>query len=518
MLTKTNLTTAFLLVAGIALMGVGRAEVSMPLLFCGQVLTLLGSRQSGLKVLVGLGFSALMISASLVFYGSAHELFGGTGRFLVAMAVGTALNLVGWLVDRWAVPRLPRWAAPLVFPAIRTPIEVAAALAGPYGVWGSFAAPAAGLWPISGLVALGGFSLLSFVLLWLASSSALFWQGAVFVRRSRPWLVLAPCLVVLLVANVVLAAISPKPGPVVRVGAVAAPELSQAYTSRSYDQLEAYGHGTLDPSVTAALRAASLDTATQTLRAVEQAADRGARIVYTGEGDVKVLDLDLPLVEQMASRTARAHGIWLGLGVHEFRRAQRPLANMILLFAPDGRLASQYEKTHPIGDEASQMLIGDGHPGGAQTPMARIAGVICYDTEFLSYTRSIARAGADILFAPSNDWPQIASIRAAVTRFRALETGMALVRPTRNGVSEIVAPDGRILASAPYDASQGVVLVANVPARAVPTLYARLGDWPGAASLLLLCVLCLGAAWGGYRARAAPQNATSRSTSGSRLK
>jgi len=107
----------------------------------------------------------------------------------------------------------------------------------------------------------------------------------------------------------------------------------------------------------------------------------------------------------------------------------------------------------------------------------------------------VARDGADILFAPSNDWREIASIRAAVTQFRALETGMALVRPTRNGVSEIVAANGSLLARAPYDAQKGVVLVADVPTRGTPTAYARLGDWPGVASFILLIALCGWARW-----------------------
>jgi apolipoprotein N-acyltransferase len=135
------------------------------------------------------------------------------------------------------------------------------------------------------------------------------------------------------------------------------------------------------------------------------------------------------------------------------------------------------------------MRIGTAPPDIVQTPMAKIAGVICYDTEFVSFTRAVARAGADILFAPSNDWPQIAIMRAAVTRYRALETGMALVRPTRNGVSEIISADGRVLAQSPYDPNTGTVLVADIDARAIPTVYTQGGDWPGGAALLLLIIL-----------------------------
>ncbi len=219
-----------LLVLGIALTGLGRAQVFMPVLFLGQVLTLLGSRQCGWRVLAGIGCPVLMISTSLVFLGSAYDLFGGLDRYLMAMAFATALNLGAWLIDQWAVGRLPGFAAPLVFPAVRIPIEVAAAFGGPLGLWGSFAAPAAGLWPISGLVAYGGFSLLSFVLLWLASSIAYFWHGLLVDQRPTSWRVLIPCLSVLTFCNIALSWGSPAVDHI-RVAAIAAPQLSRAYSA-----------------------------------------------------------------------------------------------------------------------------------------------------------------------------------------------------------------------------------------------------------------------------------------------
>lgn len=492
-----RLGPAVLMVAGAALMGIGRAEVMMPLLLVGQVLMLIGVRRSPAALVAAVGAPALMLSASLVFLGSAEVLFGGVGRYLAVVGVGTLLFLGSWLVDRWAGPRLPRWAAALVFPAIRVPIEVAGALGGPTGVWGSMAAPAAGLWPLSGIVAIGGFSLLSFMLLWLASSSAYFWEDLFERGRAQAWKTLAPCVLALVALNAALS-VAPPHATSVRVGSVAAPQTSETYLP---DWLSAYGADRLASAQIERLRPQLTESVTQTLRLVELAAGQGARIVYTAEGDAKMFDSDRPRMEAMAGRVARAHGIWLGLGVHEYRRQARPLANMILLFAPDGTLVSSYEKTHPIGNEVAFMIVGRSPPVAVHTPYGEIAGVICYDTEFLAFTRQVARTGADILFAPSSDWPAIAKLRGEMTRFRTLETGMALVRPTHAGVSEIIAPNGRVLARAPYDPRKGVVLVANVPTPGRTTLYARVGDWPAAASLVILLLLC---GWAFTRARAHP--------------
>jgi apolipoprotein N-acyltransferase len=56
-------------------------------------------------------------------------------------------------------------------------------------------------------------------------------------------------------------------------------------------------------------------------------------------------------------------------------------------------------------------------------------------------------------------------------------------------VSEIVAPDGRLLAVERYDGARGTVLVADVPTRGRATVYAAAGDWPATGSLALLVLL-----------------------------
>ena len=74
-----------------------------------------------------------------------------------------------------------------------------------------------------------------------------------------------------------------------------------------------------------------------------------------------------------------------------------------------------------------------------------------------------------------------------MARFRALEAGRYLVRATSNGVSAIIAPDGRVTARAP----QFVPDVLRGSARPYTGLtpYARTGNWP----VLLLCALSLAA-------------------------
>ena len=72
-------------------------------------------------------------------------------------------------------------------------------------------------------------------------------------------------------------------------------------------------------------------------------------------------------------------------------------------------------------------------------------------------------------------------------RVRAIEEGLPLVRAANTGISAVVDPLGRIIASLPLGA-QGV-LDAPLPQPVAPTLYARFGD--GLAGLLVAIALVL---------------------------
>lgn len=63
-----------------------------------------------------------------------------------------------------------------------------------------------------------------------------------------------------------------------------------------------------------------------------------------------------------------------------------------------------------------------------------------------------------------------------MARMRARETGRYLLRATNTGVSAIIAPDGRLLATAPQFATE--VVRAAVQPLAGATPYVRVGNWP----------------------------------------
>jgi apolipoprotein N-acyltransferase len=110
---------------------------------------------------------------------------------------------------------------------------------------------------------------------------------------------------------------------------------------------------------------------------------------------------------------------------------------------------------------------------------ARFATPICFEDSFGSVTREFALRGAELFVNLSNDsWAHSLSAQyqhLAISVFRAVETGRAIVRSTASGQTCAIAPSGAILAmAAPFT---GTTLTVEVPLERRITLYTRFGDW-----------------------------------------
>jgi apolipoprotein N-acyltransferase len=121
----------------------------------------------------------------------------------------------------------------------------------------------------------------------------------------------------------------------------------------------------------------------------------------------------------------------------------------------------------------------------------RIATPICYEAVRPEFVRRMVRdADPHLLVTLANDaWfgdSHEPWLHLALARLRAVEHRRFLVRSTNSGVSAIVDPLGRVVASTRLLAADA--LRATVHPLAGRTVYARLGDWPGwlAAALVVL--------------------------------
>lgn len=132
-------------------------------------------------------------------------------------------------------------------------------------------------------------------------------------------------------------------------------------------------------------------------------------------------------------------------------------------------------------------------PGPATQPPLHVAGLklgetICYEDSYAAEQLAVLK-DADVLVNVSNDaWYGDSSAphqHLEITRMRALEAGRWMMRATNNGISALIAPDGRVVARTKQFVPE--ILKGTVTPYAGLTPYARLGNYP----VLLLCVVAL---------------------------
>lgn len=481
------MSAGMLLAIATALLVAGRLTVSALFTLAGTIALLVYTRRCATWRGTALVIPVIAGSAIAGFYGAAI-VFGGWPRFVVAMTVA---GIVGWamfVVDRAIVHRVSGLAGTLAFPAVRVPVEFALSLAGPFGAWGSLAA-LFGAWPgIDALASVGGVPLVSAWLSWIASLTASALTSplqspshSTSQSTSRRRAALAASLVLVATGAGLIRHRMHEASPTVRVAMITLPEAPFRGIAQLRDGVVAADRATL---------AAAIARANDSLFALSaRAADSGAKIIAWSEENAAVMAADESALLLRGQAFARARGVYLAIAYAAVDPSRsRPVDNRLALLTPEGTLGWSYRKRHPVADETSTMLIGDGTIPVLATPYGRIAGVICYDTDFPRDVRRALGDRADVLLAPSNDWAGIADVRAVNTRYRAMELGVTLVRPTSHGVSEAVDARGGVIAERSYGRGDAVLL-AEIPVRGVATWYRHAGDVTPAAMLALLLSL-----------------------------
>ena len=225
-------------------------------------------------------------------------------------------------------------------------------------------------------------------------------------------------------------------------------------------------------------------------RLVRDAASQGATYIQTPEMTGAIVrdrearnslftteDRD-PIVAASA-RLAAELGIFLHIGSTAILRADGKLANRALLFAPDGKIVTTYDKIHmfdvDLANGESWRESAAYEPGRegvvADLPFAKLGFAICYDLRFPQLFRAEALAGADVLTVPAAFTRQTGEAHWHVLlRARAIENGAFVIAAAQGGLHEdgretyghslIVDPWGRVLAEAAHD--EPAVIVAEI--------------------------------------------------------
>jgi len=406
------------------------------------------------------------------------------GIYLFALA-GLA-TMVSYGADRLLARRIGGLVGTLVFPATDTALSFLASIASrdAFATFGAAAYTQASELALVQLVSVTGLWGLGFLIAWLAPVANDLWEHRFDPRQvRRGTAVFAAVLAAVLLFGGARLALFPPAAPTVRVAGLAPDRaLSDAVAAAPL------GPRPLPAATRAAIRRRYLDPLAEDLFArTRQAARGGAKIVAWSEAAAFVFKEDEAALIGRARAVARQQRIYLQVGLVSLLPTDRypAVEDRAILLDPAGTLVWDYPKATQTLDDGNRP--GPGIVPTVDTPYGRLATVICFDADFPGLVRQAGKARADILLVPSSDWREVAEVHSRMAVFRAVENGVALVRPTRQGTSLASDHQGRLLGyKRDYFVGADHTMVVNVPTQGTPTLYARLGDGVG-----WLCVLGL---------------------------
>ncbi|CAL78568.1 Putative nitrilase/cyanide hydratase family protein (carbon-nitrogen hydrolase) [Bradyrhizobium sp. ORS 278] len=193
----------------------------------------------------------------------------------------------------------------------------------------------------------------------------------------------------------------------------------------------------------------------------EQAAASGAKLIVTPEmGTTGYCWYDraevAPYVEKVPGSTthrfaslARRHDCYIVIGMPEVDDDDI-YYNSAVLIGPDG-VIGRHRKTHPYISEPKWAAAGDLHNQVFETPIGRIALLICMDIHFVETARLMALGGADIICHISNWLAERTPAPYWISR--AFENSCYVIESNRwglertvqfSGGSCVIAPDGSL--------------------------------------------------------------------------
>ncbi len=231
------------------------------------------------------------------------------------------------------------------------------------------------------------------------------------------------------------------------------------------------------------------------LNLVEEAAHQGARLIVLPEMATtgycwNSREEIAPYVEAVPGpTTARFHELavrydcYIACGLPEVDPTTNVYYNTLVLVGPQGLIGS-YRKIHSYLAEPRWARDGDQGFPVWETPLGRLAGVICMDAMYFESVRIPALHGADVILFPTN-WLE-EQCPSSWWMARALENGVYFLAANRSdiergiefsGGSCILDPDGSIQAY--IDDGEGIVY------GEVDLARARAKDWPHQESELL---------------------------------
>jgi apolipoprotein N-acyltransferase len=452
------------------------------------------------KPFLGLFIGWLVVN--LVALVSWHGLVPAPGvfYFIVVVAIFSFL-FVPYIVDRLLTPRLDGYKSVLVLPLAAASIEYLYSILFPWGTWCTIPYSQSGSLPLLQLLSLTGMWGVTFLVYWFASTVNWVWEKHFDWKLTRQAvLIYAVVFMAILSYGLIRMNFFRPPSALVRTASLGrlpskATQIYESYVNR-IASANPSSATVSDEDIDNVLRASMKEIQDELFSVSAKEAQAGAKIIIWAENSAPVLKQDKSALvgeEQIINRGkqfASKENVYLGMSLQVVYNPKVLLDNRFVLVAPDGVIALDYFKAHPIFPAESSVTLNR----STQIPLTatqygRLSVVICHDMDFHRLLQQAGRASSDIVFDPSADWKDIDPFHTQMAKFRAIEQGFSMVRPTYKGLSMATDYQGSVLSVMDYYQSNDGRMISYVPTQGVATLYSKIGDifaWLCIASLFYL--------------------------------
>lgn len=201
-----------------------------------------------------------------------------------------------------------------------------------------------------------------------------------------------------------------------------------------------------------------------------EAAAQGAQILYTPEMMFN-FDPQKEYTEQLRA-IARETGAYSFISYSVVKEGE-PWRNEAVLLTPQGEFQAVYGKNHAFGEPPSAMR---GVYPVYETPLGRLATLICHDANYTDVARKLAANGAQIIAAPIHEFGGFGEQFWTNALFRGVENHNAVVVTGAATVAAIINGDGSLVALDTDSDGSRLTLVGDVTLGNGRTLYTSIGD------------------------------------------
>jgi apolipoprotein N-acyltransferase len=393
--------------------------------------------------------------------------------FYLPFILGLPMGLI-FFIDRVLYSKTSGFAATFIFPLIYTSLDFSLNLFNPFGTLGVLGYSQFGFLSFSQLASVTGMWGLTFMITWFGS--VVYWLIQNYTNRKA--VVKGVSIYFTILFAVIIYG-------VIRLNLPLSDDTVKIAGIHCHDKrIEgAKMNELLDNKDTVAFKTISDTIIQHLIRETIKQSNAGARIVLWSEISSKILKRDEDSLVAVFKQLAKQQKIYLLTTPYVVTAAaEGKPENKILFFSPDGKLVLTHYKYG--GNFMEGTVQGNKEIKTVTTEYGNLSAIICWDADFPSIVKQVGKSGTSILFVPASDWEEIDRAHSIVTIFRGIENGCPVVRQTRNGLSVMTDPAGRVIAQMDHFKNNSWVTVGQVPTKKLFTVYPVIGDLFGWLSLI----------------------------------